>query len=160
MQIEAGKVVQFHYELFSSDGEPIESSMPSQPMTVLIGVGQIIPGMEEGLLGKSKGEQCEIIVTPEQGYGHRVEGAVQRVPKKYIPDAARLKPGMLTSLKTEQGPRPVTVLKVGMTVVDVDLNHPMAGQTLTFKVNIVDVRDATEEEMAHKHVHGDGGVHH
>ena len=101
----------------------------------------------------------EVTVTPEQAYGERREGLVQRVPKKPFKDA-RLKPGQTVVLNTQQGPRMVTVEKVGMSVVDIDLNHPMAGKTLQFKVDVVDVREATDEARSHGHVHGEGGVQH
>ena len=98
---------------------------------------------------------------PAEGYGARTEGQTQRVPKKYFRDPARLKPGMLTALAMKEGgQRMVTVIKVGSSVVDVDLNHPLAGKTLHFDVEILAVRAASAEEIAHKHVHGTGGVEH
>ena len=105
-------------------------------------------------------DRFDVIVPPEQGYGARRENYEQRVPKKYFRDADHLKPGMMTVLRTEDGYRQVTVLKVGSSVVDVDLNHPMAGQTLHFAIEVVDIRDATAEELEHGHVHGPGGHHH
>ena len=85
---------------------------------------------------------------------------VQRVPKKYFRDADRLKAGMQTVLNSEQGQRVVTIAKVGSSVIDVDLNHPLAGRTLKFDIEVLDVRAASEEELAHGHVHGPGGHHH
>ncbi|MBX3725093.1 MAG: peptidylprolyl isomerase [Xanthomonadales bacterium] len=160
MQVENNRVVRFHYTLTAADGQLIESSKGGTPMAALWGVGGLIPGVERALAGRSAGDSVEAQVAPEDGYGVRQPDLVQRVPKKYFRDAARLKPGMVVELGTKQGPRAVTVLKVGMSVVDVDGNHPLAGQTLNFALEIVDVREATPEEIAHGHVHGEGGVHH
>jgi len=99
-------------------------------------------------------------VSPEEGYGLRDEDRTQRVPKKYFQDGDKLKPGMVTVLRSQQGMHQVTVVKVGATVVDIDGNHPLAGKTLNFDIEITDVRDASEEEIAHGHVHGPGGHHH
>jgi len=97
-------------------------------------------------------------VPPELGYGERREGLQQRVPKKYFRDANRLKPGMRTVLTTkEDGQRVVSILKVGTSVVDVDLNHPMAGRTLVFDIEVIEVRAASAEEIAHGHAHAPGG---
>ena len=160
MQIENGKVVFFHYWLKDDAGNDIEASEGRAPMAILFGHGNVIPGLEKAMRGHSEGDRFDVIVTPGEGYGERRDDFTQRVPKKYLPDADNLKPGMTAVVQTEQGPRSVTVLKVGSSVVDVDLNHPMAGKTLQFAIEITQVRDATEEEDAHGHVHGDGGHHH
>lgn len=160
MQVENNRVVRFHYTLSVPGGTQIESSRGGTPMAALWGVGGLIPGVERALEGRSAGDSFEVEVAPQDGYGERQPELVQRVPKKYFRDAARLKPGMVTELGTRQGPRAVTVLKVGLSVVDVDGNHPLAGRTLNFAIEVVDVREATAEEIAHGHVHGEGGVHH
>jgi FKBP-type peptidyl-prolyl cis-trans isomerase SlyD len=99
-------------------------------------------------------------VPAAEAYGERNEALTQRVPKKYFPTNVTLRPGLTVMLQTQQGPRPVTVLKIGMSVIDVDLNHPMAGKDLSFDIEIVEVREASAEELAHGHVHGEGGHHH
>jgi FKBP-type peptidyl-prolyl cis-trans isomerase SlyD len=99
-------------------------------------------------------------VPSAEAYGELRPGFTQRVAKKYFRDAARLKPGMRSVLSTNQGSRLVTVVKVGASVIDVDLNHPMAGKDLRFAVEIVEVRAATPEELAHGHSHGVGGHQH
>jgi len=159
MKIEANKVVSFHYTVSDGGPEPVDSSRErGEPLAVLIGHGSIIPGLENALLGREIGERFEVTVEPAQAYGERREGFTQRVPKKYFQDADHLKPGMMTVLNTrEGGPRQVVVEKIGSSVIDVDLNHPLAGKTLTFDVEITDVRDATPEEISHRHVHGTGG---
>ncbi len=159
MTIEKNSVVTFHYTVAEAGQEPLESSADGQPLSVLVGHGAIIPGLEEALMGKAEGDKVEVTVAPEQAYGQRREGMTQRIPKKLFKNA-KLAAGMQVVLPTEMGPRAMTVLKVGMTAVDVDLNHPMAGKALDFKVEILGVRAASEEEIAHGHVHGDGGVQH
>ncbi len=161
MNVEANKVVSFHYAV-SDGGAVIDSSRErGEPLTVLIGHGNIVPGLEKALLGHAAGERFEARVEPAEGYGEYRAKFTQRVPKKYFPNPANLRPGMSTVLQTrEAGPRMVVVLKVGSSVVDVDLNHPLAGKTLDFDVEIVDVRDATSEEIAHRHAHGTGGHEH
>ena len=154
-------VVTFHYSVGESGGAAIEDSRPGgEPLHVLLGHGQLIPGMERALFEREAGEHFEIEVTPEDGYGARNEGMIQRVPKKYFRDAAHLKPGMTTVLALrEGGQRAVTVHKIGMSTIDVDLNHPMAGKTLEFVIDVVDVREATPEELAHGHAHAPGHTH-
>jgi FKBP-type peptidyl-prolyl cis-trans isomerase SlyD len=160
MQIANGKVVFFHYALKDDQGKEIENSAGNKPMAILFGHGNIIAGLEKAMVGKSEGDRFDVVVTPAEGYGEKRENFTQRVPKKYFRDGENLKPGMPTVIQTENGPRQVEVVKVGSSVVDVDLNHPMAGKTLHFAIEITQVRDATEEEAAHGHVHGDGGHHH
>lgn len=159
MTIQTGKVVQFHYDLFIND-EQIESSRDGEPMAYLHGSQNIISGLEAALAGHTAGDHVEATIAPEQGYGLREENRLQRVPAKYLKHAGKLKPGMRVQVSTDQGPRVVTVVKVGLKAVDVDGNHPLAGETLRFVVDIVDVRDATAEEKAHGHAHGVGGHHH
>ena len=161
MQIENGKVVFFHYALKDDQGNEIENSADKNPMAILYGHGNIIAGLEKAMAGKSEGDRFDVIVAPAEGYGEKRENFTQRVPKKYFRDAEQLKPGMMTVLSVSGGgQRQVTVQKVGSSVIDVDLNHPMAGKTLHFAIEVTGVRDATEEELAHGHVHGDGGHHH
>jgi FKBP-type peptidyl-prolyl cis-trans isomerase SlyD len=159
MKIEAHSVVSFHYGL-SDEAGPIESSHEREPLTVLMGAGNIIPGVETALEGRSVGDRFEVVVPPEQGYGERRENLQQRVPKKYFRDPKQLRPGMTTALQTREGPRVVTVVKIGESVVDIDLNHPMAGRTLRFDIEVMEVRAASAEEIAHGHVHGPGAHDH
>lgn len=161
MQIAKDSVVVFHYTVSEPGQAALESSREAEPLAVLVGRGGIIAGLETALTGRSAGERFEVTIEAEQAYGPRVDGLVQRAPKKYLPNAERLRPGMRTVVQTRQGQRLATVVKVGMTVVDLDMNHPMAGKTLHFDVEIIDVRAATEEELAHGHAHGpDGHAHH
>ena len=159
MKIEDNSVVRFHYTVSEPGQGPLESSREIEPLSVLIGHGNIIGGLESALKGREAGESFEVTVGPGDAYGDRREGLVQRVPRKHF-KGAKLAPGMQVMLPTDQGQRAMTVKKVGISVVDVDLNHPMAGKTLTFDVEILDVREASAEEISHKHAHGDGGHQH
>ncbi|ODS62816.1 MAG: peptidylprolyl isomerase [Arenimonas sp. SCN 70-307] len=159
MKIQKNSVVRFHYTVSEAGQPPVESSRDREPLAILVGHGNIIPGLEAAMMDKAEGDRFEVTVAPDQAYGERRENYVQRVPKKHFRNA-RLKPGQQVVLETSMGPRAVTVAKVGATVVDVDLNHPMAGKTLQFDVEIVGVREAEAVEVEHGHVHGDGGVEH
>ncbi|WP_295363871.1 peptidylprolyl isomerase [Arenimonas sp.] len=159
MKIQKNSVVRFHYTVSEAGQPPVESSRDREPLAILVGHGNIIPGLEAAMMDKAEGDRFEVTVAPDQAYGERRENYVQRVPKKHFRNA-RLKPGQQVVLETSMGPRAVTVAKVGATVVDVDLNHPMAGKTLQFDVEIVGVREAEAVEVEHGHVHGDGGVQH
>ena len=161
MKIEKDRVVRFHYAVRETGAaEASESSRErGEPLAILYGHGNIIPGLEQAMEGKQAGDSFNVTVEPAQAYGERREGMGQRIPKKHFGNQP-LEPGMQVVLNTNFGPRAVTIEKVGMTVVDVDLNHPMAGKALEFDVEIVEVREAQAEEIAHGHVHGDGGHHH
>ena len=159
MKIEKDRVVRFHYTVAEPGQPALETSREGEPLALLYGHGGIIPGLEAAMAGREAGESSEVSVAPAEAYGERREGLTQRVPRKHFKNA-RLHPGMQVVLPTDAGPRAMTVLKVGMSVVDVDLNHPMAGKTLEFAVDVVDVREASAEELAHGHVHGEGGVAH
>jgi FKBP-type peptidyl-prolyl cis-trans isomerase SlyD len=160
MQVEKDKVVFFHYRLNDEAGNEIEDSHDRKPMAILFGHRNIIAGLEKAMDGRAAGDRFSVAVAPEDGYGQRRENFTQRVPKKYFPDPEHLRPGMTSNLRTQEGYRTVIVIKVGSSVVDVDLNHPMAGKTLNFDVEITDIRDASPEELEHGHVHGDGGHEH
>lgn len=160
MAISQHSVVTFHYTLTGEQGETLESSREGDPTRYLHGAGNIIPGLERAMDGREKGDAFSVTVPPEEAYGPRVPGKVQRISVKHFPQPRRLKPGQRVQLQTRRGPRQAIVLKVGRFNVDIDTNHPLAGRTLTFDVEILDVRDATAEEIAHRHAHGPGGVQH
>jgi FKBP-type peptidyl-prolyl cis-trans isomerase SlyD len=161
MTIKENTVVSFHYTLTDADGQELDSSRErGEPMSYLHGAGNIIPGLENAMLGKSAGDTFNVAVPPEEAYGVRNENNIQRIPIKRLGDMPRPRPGQVLGFQTQQGPVQVTVVKVGRFNIDVDANHPLAGQTLTFDVEITAVRDATEEELSHGHAHGPGGHHH
>lgn len=159
MKIEKDRAVRFHYSVGEVGQPATESSNGGEPLAILIGHGNIIPGLEKAMEGREAGETFSVDVPAAEAYGERREGLSQRIPKKHFGEQ-RLMPGMQVVLQTNFGPRAVTIEKVGMSVVDVDLNHPMAGKDLHFDIEIVDVREASAEEVEHGHVHGDGGHHH
>jgi FKBP-type peptidyl-prolyl cis-trans isomerase SlyD len=159
MKIAKDSVVRFHYTVSEVGQEALESSNDREPLAILYGHGNIIPGLETAMLDREAGESFGVDVAAADAYGEKRDGLSQRVPKKHF-GAQKLDPGMQVVLQTNFGPRAVTIEKVGMSVVDVDLNHPMAGKDLHFDVEIVDVREASAEELEHGHVIGDGGHHH
>src|SRR5690606_2433287 len=156
MQITKNKVAAIHYTLRDNEGTVIDSSEGRDPLQYLHGFGNLIPGMEEGLEGKSKGEKLKLKIEPEKGYGEKDENLIQEVPRAAFGDQ-EVKPGMRFS--TNQG-GVVTVTDVGAETVTVDGNHPLAGVELNFDVEVVEVRNATDEELQHGHVHGPGGHEH
>lgn len=166
--IELNKVVSFHYRLREVDdnsehGEWREQSHGSDPLVYLHGFHNVIVGLERALEGKSIGESIEITLQPDDAYGPRHSNSFHRVPIKHLqvpPGAKKLKPGMPAGVQTDKGNRNVVIVKVGKFNVDVDFNHPLAGKTLYYEVEVVDIRDASEEEIAHGHVHGAGGHNH
>ncbi|MDF2180378.1 peptidylprolyl isomerase [Aliiglaciecola sp. CAU 1673] len=160
MQISKDKVVQFHYEVKDLKGEELDSSRDGQPIYYLHGHENIMPALEQAMEGKSAGDKLSLTLEPKDAYGEYEEGAEQRVSVKHLVGADKWKPGMLALVNTEHGQRQVKVKKVGKFMVTVDLNHPLAGQTLTFDLEVLDVRDASAEEIEHGHVHGEGGHHH
>lgn len=161
MKIENGKVINFHYSLKDADGNLLEESHGDEPTAYLHGKNNILPALEAELLGKEAGAKVEVTLTPAQGYGEYNEEAVQRVPiKNLVGKGKKVKVGQIITVQTDQGPRQVRVIKSGKFNADVDTNHPLAGQNLTFDIEIMDIRDASEEEIAHGHAHGPGGHHH
>jgi FKBP-type peptidyl-prolyl cis-trans isomerase SlyD len=159
MKIEKDRAVRFHYTVGEVGQPSTESSQGGEPLAILIGHNNIIPGLEKAMEGREAGETFAVDVAAAEAYGERREGLTQRIPKKHFGDE-RLVPGMQVVLQTNVGPRAVTIEKVGLSVVDVDLNHPMAGKDLHFDIEIVDVREASAEEIEHGHVHGEGGHEH
>lgn len=163
MKITDKTVVQFHYTMKSEAGEELESSINSDPLAYLHGHNNMLVGVEKALTDKSVGDKFSVTLQPEDAYGEYQEGAVQRIPSKHLQDGAGTKawkPGMVAVVQTEQGQRQVTVIKSGKFMVTVDMNSPLAGKVLTFDLEVVDVRAATEEEIEHGHAHGVGGHHH
>lgn len=156
--IGTGTVLTLHYTVRDDvSGEALETSAGREPLTLLYGQSGMLTAVQEALAGKYAGEEVTVTVPPERAFGLRREDSLRRVPKKYFPNPRQLRPGLRTALRTQSGSQPVTVVKVGGKVVDVDTNHPYAGLTLTFVVEVVDVRPATAGEIDHGHVHGPGG---
>ncbi len=160
MKISKGKVVSIHYALNDAAGEVLESSRGEAPLEYLHGHGNIIAGLEKALDGKAAGEKLKVVIPPEDGYGERDEAMVKRLPISSFQNQDEVQVGAQFQAETSQGPRLATVTEMDDENVTVDLNHPLADQTLNFDIEVVNVREATEEELSHGHAHGHEGHHH
>lgn len=161
MTIKENSAVSFHYTLTDDDGQTLDSSAGKDPLAYLHGAGNIIPGLESALAGKSVGDAMVVAVTAAEGYGEVQKELIQEVPRDAFQGVDSIEVGMQFEAQTGQGGTvPVTVTAVTEETVTVDGNHPLAGKNLNFDVSIEDVRDATEEELEHGHVHGVGGHEH
>ena len=160
MQIESHKVVTMNYTLTDNDGNIIDQSGDAG-FAYLHGANNIIPGLESALTGKQAGDELKVSVTPDQAYGERDPAKTQSVPRNMFPADTEIEPGMQFHA---QGPNEemvvVTIADVAEDNITVDGNHPLAGVHLNFTVAIIDVRDASAEELDHGHVHGPGGHDH
>lgn len=156
MQVAKNAVVAIDYTLTDGDGQVLDTSEGRGPLAYLHGAGNIIPGLEKALEGKDEGEKVNVSVPPEEGYGQRDESLIQAVPKKMFAETAEPEPGMQFQAQGPDGARVLTILKVEDEQVTVDANHPLAGQELNFDVAVVNVREASEEELEHGHVHEPG----
>ena len=159
MTVENGKVVSFHYTLTNAQGDVLDQSQ-EHPMPYLHGAGNIIPGLEKELAGKKVGDKLTVNVPAAEAYGEYHEQLVNDVPREAFQGVDQIEPGMQFQANTPEGVQVITVKAMNGETVTVDANHPLAGQDLNFDVEIVEVREATEEESAHGHVHGVGGHHH
>lgn len=160
MQIGERTVATFHYTLTDATGKVIDSSDGRAPLSYLQGAGNIVPGLEKEMAGKQQGDVFKVVVAPEEGYGMPNPMMIQVVPREAFQGVETLEVGMEFQAQTPQGPMSVAIAKVDGDEVTVDGNHPLAGQTLHFAVEVTEVRDASLEELTHGHVHGPGGHHH
>lgn len=161
MQIENDKVVTFFYQLSEQGGDVLESNKRELPMAYLHGHKNLLPALEEALVGLQEGDTKIVSLAPEQAYGQPKPDATQRIPVKHlIKPPKRLLPGLLVKVQTEQGATNGRIVKVGKFMVDIDFNHPFAGKVLIFDIKIESIREATSEEIQHGHAHGKGGHHH
>ena len=136
-----------HYTGTLPDGEVFDSSRDKDPMTFLVGHKNMIPGFEEELMGASQGETRTFTLPPERAYGERDDDAVQQVSRDQFPENMEIKPGMIMAAQTDQGPIPFTISEINGDQITIDFNHQMAGKTLTFEVEVIEVRDATPQEL-------------
>lgn len=154
MQVAKDKVVSIDYTLTDNEGSVLDTSEGRAPLAYLHGAGNIIPGLEKALEGRQAGEQLTVYVSAAEAYGERDDALTQVVPMDMFQGIDQIKPGMRFQAQTSAGMQVVTVAKVDGDQVTIDGNHPLAGKPLNFAVNVVDVRDATADELAHGHVHG------
>ena len=153
MQVADDRVVSFHFTLTDAEGEIIDSSAGQPPLTYLHGRGHLISGIEQALAGKIAGDQFTLTLPPEEAYGPRQETLVEILSRTAFHGVPDVEVGMQFQAQYPNGPRVVTVTRVEGDEVTVDGNHPLAGETLTFEIEVTEVREATEEELAHGHVH-------
>ncbi len=158
--IDKDTVASVHYTGTFPDGEVFDSSEGKSPLSFLVGHHQMIPGFEEEMMGAAVGEKREFTLTPDRAYGERDDGAIQQVPRDQFPEDMPLEVGVTMAAQTDQGPLPFTITEISDEIVTVDFNHQMAGRTLRFSVEVVEIRAAEAEEIAHGHAHGPGGHHH
>ena len=161
MLISRNKVVRFDYTLTDDSAQILDSSEGGEPLTYLHGSGNIIPGLESALEGKRAGESLSVHVAAAEAYGERDDALVQSVPREMFEDSDSIQVGMqFQSGDPDGNTRVVTVVSTDAASITVDGNHPLAGVPLNFAVTIVEVRDASSEELMHGHVHGPGGHEH
>jgi FKBP-type peptidyl-prolyl cis-trans isomerase SlyD len=160
MQITKNVVALIHYTLKDDNGEVIDKSQEGTPMPYLHGHGNLIPGLEGELEGKKLGDKLSARIEPKDAYGVRNDEMIQDVPRAQLPEDVDIQPGMQFQAQGEGGVNVVTVVGVEDGQVRLDGNHPLAGVTLNFEVEIAEVREASAEELQHGHVHGAGGHQH
>ena len=161
MKIASNKVVTLHYTLKDDKGVLIESSAGSEPLAYIHGVGNLIPGLEIAIEGKQAGDKVSVVVKPDDGYGERDEELVEEVDKADFDNGEELTLGKEFQYDDEDGNvYQVRIIKISDSKITVDGNHPLAGRTLAFDVEVLEVRDATKDELSHGHVHGAHGHHH
>ena len=158
--VENDSVVSVNYTgTFSDSGEVFDTNIGGEPLVFLVGHGNMIEGFEQEMLGAAVGEVREFTLTPERAYGHRDDANVQSIPRSQFPEGMELEAGAVLGAQSDQGPIQFTVVEVGDEFVTADFNHQMAGQTLHFTVEVIEIREATSDELAHGHAHGPGHQH-
>lgn len=160
MDITADRVVTIHYTLKDDSGTVLDSSAGGEPLAYVQGHGNLISGLEKALEGKSGGHKMAVLIAPADGYGVRDETLIQRVPRRTLQGSGEIRKGMQFQARTADGMRMFTVTAIVGDMVTLDGNHPLADKALHFDVEVIEVREATTEELEHGHVHGPGGHHH
>lgn len=159
MKIENDKVVALHFTVVDAEKTEIDNTYDDQPLMFIQGSGLLVPGLEEALLGMAVGDKKTVALQSENAYGERYEQLVQAMPLSMF-DGMEVAVGMQFRATTDEGEQTVIVVDVSDETVVVDGNHPLAGIDLTFNVEVMEIRDATEDELNHGHVHGAGGCGH
>lgn len=160
MKIAKNNVVVMHYAVSDGEGTLIDSSYEDKPMAIIQGIGYLIPGLDDSLINREVGEKFEVAVACEQAYGERHDDYVQTVPKELLAGVEDLSLGTQLRATTDEGEQTVIVIDVQEDEITVDGNHPLAGLDLSFDVEILEVREATADELEHGHVHAEGGCGH
>jgi FKBP-type peptidyl-prolyl cis-trans isomerase SlyD len=160
MEIQDNIVVGMHYTVTNDNGDIIDTSEGNDPLMFLQGAGNIIPGLESALVGGKVGDEMEVSVEPEQAYGEYRDELRQQVPRDAFQGVDEVAIGMRFNAETDEGQITVRIAEVEGDTVTIDANHELAGERLHFSVRIESLREATDEELEHGHVHGPGGHHH
>ncbi|MDD0851890.1 peptidylprolyl isomerase [Halobacteriovorax sp. GB3] len=160
MTISKNKVVTMHYHLTNDNGDVLDSSQGAEPLLYLQGHNNIIPGLEKEMEGKNVGDKFKVTIEAKDGYGEYDEGLVQKLPKEQFAQFPELTVGMRFHIDSNYGPMVVQVDEITDSEVTINGNHELAGTRLTFDVEVVEIRDASQEEIDHGHVHGPGGHQH
>ncbi len=159
MKISDKMAVSIHYTLTNSAGEKLDSSRGEEPMVYLHGYGQIITGLENALKGKEIRDKFNTTIAPADAYGELREDMLKVVPMSMFEGMDKVEVGMQFHADANEGVDVVTVTKIDGDQVTIDGNHPMAGEALTFDVEVMDIRPATADELSHQHIHGEGCNH-
>ncbi|MFN8576628.1 MAG: peptidylprolyl isomerase [Candidatus Sericytochromatia bacterium] len=161
MKIGQNTAASINYTLYLEDGNIADSSEGNEPLTFLFGYENIIPGLEKALEGLQKGDKKTVVIPPAEAYGDFEKDGFQELDRSEFPDDVELEVGMQLILEDEEGYHvPAIIDKLTDKIVTMNFNHPLAGETLKFDVEVVDVREATKEEIEHGHPHGPDGHHH
>ena len=160
MVIEKNKAVTIHYTLKDKEGQVIDSSEGKTPLSYIQGIGNIVVGLEKQLDGKKEGDKLDAKVSPEEGYGLKKDELIRTLPKDQFSDLGDLSIGLNFYIESPQGPVPATIIEITDETISFDMNHSLAGQTLYFSVEVISIREASDEELEHGHVHGPGGHEH
>ncbi|MEI6146094.1 MAG: peptidylprolyl isomerase [Methylococcales bacterium] len=159
MQVADNTAVSIHYTLTNDEGEVLDSSIDEEALVYLHGAGNIISGLEQSLVGKVAGDKFKVRIEPEHAYGELSDDMIQVIPREMFEGIDEIEVGMQFHAEVSHGTGIVTVISLDEKDVTVDGNHPLAGVALTFDVEVLEVRAATEEETHHGHIHG-AGCHH
>ena len=160
MPIADNSLILFYYTLTNYAGQVIESSVCGTPLAFLYGAGNIVPGLESAMRGKKAGDKFNVLVQAKEGYGMPNPALIQMVPKAVLQGLDKIEVGVEYRAQMPDGPMSVVITKVENDEVTVDGNHPLVGQTLHYAIEIVEVRDASPDELAYGHAHGAGGHQH
>lgn len=160
MKAGRGKVVVVHYRLTGDDGDLLDSSEGQEPLTYLHGYDGLLPGLERGLEGLEAGQKSRVDLLADDAYGPHDPEAVIQATRDQFPDDMELAPGLEVAARSEEGTMTFRVVEVSETGAILDGNHPLAGRNLHFDVDVIEVREATADEIAHGHVHGAHGHDH
>lgn len=154
MKVSKDKVISANYVLKNAEGELIDESTPESPMAYIHGIGDVAEGLEKALEGKVVGDKINVTLTPDEAYGAFDESLVQEVSKEMFNDVETLEEGLVFQAETPEGEvREYEIVAIEGEKVTIDSNHPLAGETLVFDIEITEIRDATAEELEHGHVH-------